>query len=198
MQTRGPIVQVVPIDLSAAGKKTINDAVTHITFVKALDQSGAQALGAALNIALGDVAADSFPCSVNTIIQTRNPVSPIVVTWAAQPGITAYLALSQDGVAIHAPPTTQLVTQAVGSTISAAQATVGTAAAQIVSGGSRQSVMIQNNGTADLYVGDSTVTTGTGFKVPANGGVLTVDKTTAAIYGVVASGTTDVRMLTEI
>lgn len=60
----------------------------------------------------------------------------------------------------------------------------------------RRSVTIYNNGSQAVYVGfDTSVTTSNGMPIPA-GGEREI-RVTSAIYGIVASGTADVRYLTE-
>lgn len=60
-----------------------------------------------------------------------------------------------------------------------------------------ESLAVYNNGASTLYLGGSNVTTSTGVPVAANswgpalGGILTED----ALYGIVTSGTVDVRVL---
>lgn len=77
-----------------------------------------------------------------------------------------------------------------------AAVSVGTVATQIVAADStRNSVEIFNNDLAEtLYVGDSGVTTATGRPVAPQTGI-GID-TGAAVYGIVASGTVDARILT--
>jgi len=60
----------------------------------------------------------------------------------------------------------------------------------------RKSVMVRNQGVTDMYVGNTGVTTGTGFAVKA-GEALTLDRTTAAIYGITAAANTIVGYLEE-
>lgn len=57
------------------------------------------------------------------------------------------------------------------------------------------SVAVYNNGSATIYVGDSDVTTATGFPLAA-GASLSLDLDPAeSLYGVVASGTVEARVL---
>lgn len=59
---------------------------------------------------------------------------------------------------------------------------------------SRGAILLQNVGSVDVYLGDVNVTTGTGLQLAA-GQTYSDDRTTQAWYGVVASGTSDVRVL---
>lgn len=61
---------------------------------------------------------------------------------------------------------------------------------------SRKSIIIRNQGATDMYVGPSGVTTANGILVKANE-VLTLDRNTAAIYGIVGAGSTTAGYLEE-
>ena len=75
-----------------------------------------------------------------------------------------------------------------GATLSTGQVSVGTAATQIIGANTnRYEVVITNPSTVTVYVGGSGVSTTTGHAIPA-GGSITL-KSTAAIYGVVATAT---------
>lgn len=77
--------------------------------------------------------------------------------------------------------------------ITVGQSVIGTGATSIVgartgaAGIGRVSVTIYNNGSATVFVGGSGVTTNTGLPL-LPGGSITI-ATTAAVYGIVASGT---------
>ena len=62
---------------------------------------------------------------------------------------------------------------------------------------SRQSIMIQNLGTATLYVGGSSVTSSNGLVVLPNGDIM-LDKSRGAAVYCYSSGTCNVRFLEEI
>jgi hypothetical protein len=57
----------------------------------------------------------------------------------------------------------------------------------------RRSVVIYNNGSADVFLGGSGVTTATGLVLDP-GGSFTDDVSISAWYGIVASGTVEVRV----
>ena len=57
-------------------------------------------------------------------------------------------------------------------------------------------VASDNDAAATLYVGDDGVTTANGTPVQP-GGSITIDKNVGAIYGIVATGTVDARVLEE-
>jgi hypothetical protein len=70
------------------------------------------------------------------------------------------------------------------------QATVATTATLIVAQRSgRDTVVVENTGTTDVYLGNSTVTTTSGLLLPGVIGASVAIETTDAVYGVVASGT---------
>ena len=196
---RGPSYQHFPIDLSTAGTKIINDGVSVITFVRAENQDGTLALDAKINIQVGDMSADVIPASVNTILKMSERVNAVTLSWAAQSGVTAWIMMAPDDkLIVHAPPAKQLVTSSVASGLTVSAVSVGTAVVLLAASvTSRQSVVIQNNGANDIYLGGSGVTVATGLKVPANGGNMTIDKTTAALYAISAVAGNDVRVLVE-
>lgn len=60
----------------------------------------------------------------------------------------------------------------------------------------RSNIHIRNNGAATVFLGtDTSVTTANGYALPA-GGEFTDEWWPGAIYGIVASGTVDVRYFT--
>ena len=58
---------------------------------------------------------------------------------------------------------------------------------------SRGAILIRNNGSQNIWIGPSGVTTSTGYKLAPLKMIYLRDK--SAIYGIVASGTCDVRYL---
>lgn len=75
--------------------------------------------------------------------------------------------------------------------------TVTTSATLLAAGNTgRRQCMLQNVGTQDVWLGsDNTVTVSTGVLLAAGGGILTDTMSPDAWYGIVASGTSDVRVL---
>lgn len=87
----------------------------------------------------------------------------------------------------------QLVATGASGTKTVAAATCDTTADQLVAANAlRKSVMIQNVGTVDIYLGLSGVTTSTGILLAA-GGVMEDRDSVDAWYGITASGTGSVR-----
>lgn len=80
--------------------------------------------------------------------------------------------------------------------INASSVTVTTSATALASADSDQDeVLLTNDGAADIFVGPSGVTTSTGFPVAA-GAVLAITVPAGeTVYGIVASGTEDMRVL---
>ena len=59
----------------------------------------------------------------------------------------------------------------------------------------RKSILVKNVGDASVYFGDDTVTTANGYPVAANG-ILELDLgENVVLYGIVATGTQEVRIL---
>lgn len=72
--------------------------------------------------------------------------------------------------------------------------TTGATSIQVLNA-NRNSIAIANEGSVTVFVGvDSSVTTANGFPIPA-GGSLSDDQSTDAWFGIVASGTADVRVI---
>lgn len=85
------------------------------------------------------------------------------------------------------------------STITSGQVTVDTTAGGVVikaANTSRRSIIVRNQGATDMYVGPTPVTTANGILVKIDE-VLVLDRTTAAIYGITAAGSTTAGYLEE-
>jgi len=59
----------------------------------------------------------------------------------------------------------------------------------------RMSLAIKNNGASTVYIGDSDVTTDTGYPIAANGELSLDVGEQVIVYGIVAEGTVEVRIL---
>lgn len=82
------------------------------------------------------------------------------------------------------------MTKNLNSNFVTAQAAVGTTATLIVAQRSgRDTVVIENTGTTDVYLGNASVTTSNGLLLPGTVGAAVSLETTDAVYGIVASGT---------
>jgi len=86
----------------------------------------------------------------------------------------------------------------IGSSISSAAVSVGTDAIQLVAAmAGRKSLVVQNLGASDIYVGGTGVTTASGIKVAGSGGSLSIDKTAGAVWAISANAGQDVRVMVE-
>ena len=82
------------------------------------------------------------------------------------------------------------MTKNLNSNFVTAQATVGTTATLIVAQRSgRDTVVIENTGTTDVYLGNASVTTSNGLLLPGTVGAAVSLEPTDAVYWLVASGT---------
>ena len=83
-----------------------------------------------------------------------------------------------------------------GSSVLATAVSVGTTATPLPASAlaNRRAVMIYNNGAAIIYLGGSGVTTTAGFPL-LPGQAVTLEVGTLAVYGRVASGTVEARIL---
>jgi hypothetical protein len=202
-----PNYQIFKIDLSqsganpagASGQLDLQATGNYLKFIRAIDAVGNPVLDALINIALARGAGDAIPLGVNSAVY--GPTDFWRLTWGLQPGYTAVLieSLSDDasGVKVDAPPAKQLVTQSAGAVLNASQTTVGvTAAVLVAASNTRQSATIRNRGSVSIYVGPSTVTTGSGLAIDP-GETFTFSGTTAAIYAIAATAGVPVHVLTE-
>ncbi len=92
-----------------------------------------------------------------------------------------------------------LVSTAASTSINAGQVTVDTTAGGILIKAfnpSRRSIIIRNQGGTDAYVGPNGLTTATGLLIKA-GESVSFDRNTAAIWGIVAAGSTTMSYLEE-
>lgn len=84
-----------------------------------------------------------------------------------------------------------------GSTIVSNQISIDTDATLIRDANTnRKGIIIKNEGAVTMFIGASDVTTSTGVSIES-GSSISLDKTTAAIYGVVATDTTTASYLEE-
>ena len=86
---------------------------------------------------------------------------------------------------------------AFASVLNYAAVSVATTATIIVSANSnRKSVLIRNNSSQDIFIGDDTVTTSNGLRLKPNHSIyLNGNGMTDVVYGIVASSTADTRYL---
>lgn len=198
MTRRAPFYNVQRIPLTTAGEQIIEFAGGLFQVIGYEDSNGEPTLEGMIELAL-TVTSNSFvPLRYNNKVVAE--FERVKVRWEAQSGIVAVI-LMADGpsqLLADTPNPRQLVTSAIGATVAASAVTVGTSAVALTAAdSSRYSVIIQNLGAADIYIGPSGVTTSSGLKVVAAGGAITLDKQTAAIYGISGSAGNDVRVFVE-
>jgi hypothetical protein len=132
-------------------------------------------------------------------IQVMNPVKLFDNTSGSQATIkaasTAPLATDTAIVVTQSP--NSIIPLSVGAANIAASQVSVTSTATLISaartgapGTGRVDITIENFGSTDVFLGGSGVTISTGMKLPGNPGANTTITTTAAIYGIVASGNT--------
>lgn len=189
--------QVFTINLSTAGSQTFVQQVGLVHVVEFQDVNGDPILTGKINCAIGEGAGLYVPLRYNSKIALPQTVSRVNFTWAAQSGVYAVILFSPEPRKLSAdtPPTRQLVTSAIGTTVAVAEVTCDNTADALVAADSTRFVLVLRNiGTTDCYIGPSGVTTSTGMLLKV-GETFIDDKTTAAYYGITASGTATLRRL---
>ena len=192
------LVQSIPLDTASAGT-VINYQVGYIHVARFQTADGLENLSGLIEVALAFGVEDWLPLGPNAEVMMIPARDQVRVRWAAQAGITCTLVLAQDPKQFQManPPGRTLVSTAAGTTIAVGTATIGTSAGLIRAANSaRQSLIIQNDGAADIYVGPAAVAVADGLRVPV-GATLTLDKTTAALYGISGAAGNVVRWLEE-
>jgi hypothetical protein len=201
MSKRSPISDFFTVDLSAADRLPVAGLIGYFHVWDIIDTAtGQPVLDGTITAQFGDANGRRVPCTYNSKIEFTTPVELMVLSWAAQPNRSARIIIAEDAQAFEAnnAPTRQLVTSAIGSGISNGNATVTTTSGVLVPANTlRQSVTIQNRGAVEIFIGAAGVTTANGLGI-APGGSYVCDRTTAAIHAVAASGSADVRVLTEL
>lgn len=189
--------EVFRIDLSTAGTQWIERAFNFLRVVGYEDASGAEILTGKMSIVFGRSDAEAIPVRVNAGLKGNGDVARL--TWAAQAGVYAIVVASQGDLTIDTPPSRSLVSTAGGTSIRTVATTATTTATIVSNVAGRISVILRNDGSTDCFVGGSTVTaTGTNKgMLLAAGETMTLDKSTAAVYAICASGSTSIVALEE-
>ena len=191
------VYNILTLDLTTAGSETVDGPFAICRFLDAEDSSGAIDPSAKVTVR-AERGADQAPLRLGQAmlaVATRR----FIIEWEAQSGVTAVFGFSNDPQALDwdADPPARLVTGDKGSAVENAAVTVGTTAELLdAADGNRRALTIQNLGAADIYVGDSDVTTANGVKV-ASGGTYVLTENTAAVYGRSGTAGQDVRVLAE-
>lgn len=198
--------QIYRVSLDKAGTDFIPQEANYFKLLWAgtLDANQRPAitnLAAMVEVSIGTAIDDYLPMGINTLVEGKS--DRYKLRWAAQPGIWAFFLISMvdprtASIKVDAPPTSQIVTQAMGATVAASAVNISTAALLAASSTTRQKLTVKNtSATATLYVGASAgVTSANGFPLGPGEGY-TFEGTQAAIYAVASSGTIDVRLLAE-
>jgi len=173
-----------------------------------------QSITGDLSVNLNNVSHDEIDLKV--IRSVWSPFRRLFFTNPAQPGKSAVLMFGghasfeaergvigeviitdEAGNKVKVDPTTGgLIIETLGSGFSHGNISVGTTPTLIKAANTaRKSLLIQNLGTGAIYIGGSTVSTANGIKLDA-GENITIDRTTAAVYGI-STATQDVRFLEE-
>lgn len=192
---------VFQIDLTNAGSMTLNQfsgflRVHEVTLNSAINVTGY------VQIRLGDTADNDLLTLRynNKITVARETPRQVQILWPAQPGMIAKIVASFDPNVfdVDAPAPIQQVVSNLASTLAGDAVTVGTDEVLLAAANTdRRSITIQNLGAADIYIGPTGVTTATGIKIAASGGIGTLSGTTAALYGISGAAGNDVRVLSE-
>lgn len=199
-----PAYSVMIVDLGDIDGQTdagraigIQIGFVQVTF---RDATGAPVNNVQLQVAFGQQDQDRLTLDYNGQIacEPRNDVTRLF--WVNTAGVFAHVVYSPSAALFQndCPNPLQTFTANVGTQFDAAYVTVATTATLLSAANSnRQSVGIFNNdASAAMYVGDASVTTANGYPIPA-GGQAFFDKSSAAIYGIVAASTINARTITE-
>lgn len=189
--------EVFRIDLSNAGTQWVERAFNFLRVVGYEDASGNEVLTGKMFVVFGRSDIEAIPVRVNAGLKGNGDVARLF--WTAQPGVYAIVVASQGDLTLDTPPSRSLVTAAAGTALRSALTTVNTSAAIVSNVANRLSVILQNDGGTDCFIGGATVTSAgatRGIRLAA-GATITIDSTTAAIYAICAAGSTSVVALEE-
>lgn len=118
----------------------------------------------------------------------------------SRPGVFIFLVTSPNPnmLNLDTPNPLQSFTTSIGASLTASAITVNTTATLIsASSSTTQSRILQNNGANTVFLGASGVTVAQGFPI-LSGASLTLDKSYGEIWGITASGISDIRLLREV
>jgi hypothetical protein len=199
-----PVYSCNTIPLDSAGSLTWQGFMGLIHLVGFVNEAdGSENLTGIVTAQLGfNTNADPLPMRTNSKIASAQPISNVVISWAAQPGIAMKLFITHDPRTLHVdtPPERQLVSSSVGTTLTTSQVTVNTGAGQQLAAASatRQSVTVRSllTNTDRVYIGASSVTSGNGLPLEP-GESVTIDHTSAAIYATALANGQALAVMTE-
>lgn len=191
-------VLVQPLD-AAEVAKTINMQTGYLHVLRFVNADASENLSGLIEASLSMADDDWMPLGPNGEIALREARDRIRLRWSAQAGVSAVLVIAKDPTAfrVATPPAKLFISTAAGTSLASGVVAVGTSATVIrAANSSRQSLTIQNDGSADVFLGPASVAVASGFRLTP-GGTVTIDKNTAALYGIVAAGSVNVRYLDE-
>ncbi|TAN55357.1 MAG: hypothetical protein EPN20_20330 [Magnetospirillum sp.] len=198
--------QIYRVPLSEAGSDVIRIKANYFKLlwagtIDADKRPAVTSLSAMVECSVGQVEDDYLPLGINSLV--AGEAHAYWLRWKSQPGVWAFFLISlidprSASIQIDAPPTSQIVTQAMGATVAMSSVSISTAALLAASSATRQKLTIKNtSAAATLYLGASAaVTSATGFPL-APGEGFTVEGSQAAVYAVASAGSIDVRLLAE-
>jgi len=198
--TRGPEYQVWRFELETAppgGFVRLEIAAGKFWFADARDATGALRADALLEIAWGEADDDYFPIKLGTVVTNRGG-QKARVRWTVQAGVSAYLVIGDPAlVEFQSPATASIVQGEQGSTIaSTAVAAATTTTLLVAASGSRFAIEVANAGAVPVFIGGAGVTVAAGFPLDP-GQRWRSTSFRGALYGIVAAGTADMRVIEE-
>jgi hypothetical protein len=196
--TKNLNIAVHNIDLTTAGSETISGEYTAAFFKRAVNAAGSRALDALLQVRFGQNATASFPWEYADKIVSGTGWDEITFSWEAQSGVTATIVLaSSNELLLEGEPPASLAVGDLASTITAAAVTAGVSeVSAAAANSSRKLLTIQNNGSVDVYIGPTGVTTSSGLKIAA-GGSYSTENSTAAYFVISGTASQNCRILEE-
>lgn len=192
--------QIFQYNLAAAGNDRVWLDTGFISFLEALDAAGVEAPLTRIEIALGEAVDDWIPFTPGSVLRIQKAEKSYMfkVRWPATAGVTIKLLWGSNAndLDLIVQRATQLVVGNMASSVAADTVTVGTSSTLIcAANANRTALTIQNDGTADVFIGPSPATTDMLKLAP--GASYTTTTATAAIYGISGSAGHAVRYLEE-
>jgi|GEM_PF-4726080 len=138
-----------------------------------------------------------FPLKKNGVLNWDLPIRNALFTWDAQTGKSVTLVFILNGSFRPGSLFTEVSSSVEGNSINTKSPVNVTTTATVISAQSndKKVVNVQNDSGVTIYLGNSGVTTTNGIKLLVGASVII--KNTAALYGIVGSGTASVRVMEE-
>jgi hypothetical protein len=197
-----PVYEILTMQLTTAQlyPQAFRGKWNYLRFFDCRDPNGNQALTGTVNVLIGHRNTDPLPMGINSLV--RGDTEEYQFSWPAQPGLVAYFLATRidengNGVMMDAPPSRQLVSSAVGLQLTGSRVTVANVATLIAAGNvTRQRVTMRNKDAVPVFIGGAGVTAANGFGLDP-GDVISIDGTTAPVWGITASGAANLHVLVE-